>query len=343
MNLRFPTGRLCGAIIGLALAHAAPGGLHTNLGLVLLNALQDQQYRERQVLDPESGEWVDQPAAPEESPAGALEQARSLLARGETRAARQRLEEWVEANSGDDRYYEGVYLLGEALFESQRFYQAYQQYEIVVENTGGELFRAALAREYDVAMAFLSGKKRIVWKFLRLPAYEDALEILDRIWERVPGTRLGETALRTRADYYFNKGEMDLAQEEYANLAREYPGGRFAQLAMYRSAVAAEALFPGIKFDDRPLLEAEERYQQLASAYPSYAQRENVDERLEGIRQQRAEKDLYIARWYEKTRQPAAAEFYYRALLRDWAGTLAAAEAQQRLRALGVELEEEVP
>ena len=64
-------------------------------------------------------------------------------------------------------------------------------------------------------------------------------------------------------------------------------------------------------------------------------------QRLEGIRELRAAKDLDIGRWYERTRQPGAAEFYYRQLLADWPDTLAAAEARQCLRALGVELESE--
>ena len=322
----------------------ALGGPRTDTGLVLLDAVyavQEQQYRERQVLDPDSDEWVARPAEPAATPTGELEEARSLLARGKTRQARRLLSRWVENNPDHGRYFEGRFLLGEAEFERGNYYRAYEHYEAVVENTAGELFRKALRRETDVALAFLSGEKRIVWKILRLPAYDEAVEILDRVWERVPGTRLGEDALRIKAGYFFEHGDMDLAQDEYANLAREYPGGRFTQLAMLRSAEAAEAAFPGIRFDDRPLLEAGERYRQVNRAFPVYARRENVEQRLEGIRQQRAEKDLDIARWYERTRQPAAAEFYYRLVLEDWDDTLAAAEARQRLRAMGVELDAE--
>ena len=68
---------------------------------------------------------------------------------------------------------------------------------------------------------------------------------------------------------------------------------------------------------------------------------EEVETRLEGIRQQRGEKDLEVAKWYERTRQPAAAEFYYRLILEDWPQTLAADEARARLRAMGVELQQQ--
>lgn len=331
------------ALIALASSATSFAGLATNAGLVLLDrsTAQEQQYRERQVLDPESNEWVGAPPEAEIAPAGDLAQARALLAHGEAKKARKLLDKWAENHPDDERYFEGVFLLGEAWFECRDYYRAYEQYEVVVENTAGELFRSALRREKDVALAFLSGEKRIVWKFLRLPAHEEAIDILDRIWERVPGTRLGEDALLIKANHFFQRGEMDVAQDEYANLAREYPAGRFVQLAMLRSAEAAEAAFPGIRFDDRPLLEAQERYRQVQSSFPAYAAREDVSLRLEGIRELRAAKDLDIGRWYERTRQPGAAEFYYRQLLADWPDTLAAAEARQCLRALGIELEAE--
>jgi outer membrane protein assembly factor BamD (BamD/ComL family) len=302
---------------------------------------QQERYRERQVLDPNSGQWVDEAPAEEVAPAGPLDEARRLLAEGEPRKAYKLLEQWTEENPEHERYFEGMYLLGEAEFERRHFYQAYENYEVVAESTAGELFHQALQREMDVARAFLSGEKRIVWKFLRLPAYDDGIEILDRIWERVPGTQLGEKALKLKADYFFAVGDVDLAQDEYVNLAREYPNGRYVQLAMLRGAEAAAAAFPGIKFDDRALLDAEERYRAVRSAFPHYAERERVADRLEGIRQQRAEKDLDIARWYERTKQTGAAEFYYRLVLKEWPDTLAAGEARRRLRALGVELPEE--
>lgn len=326
------------AMIGLADAR-----VWMTVGLVLVTTaleLQEQRYRQRQVLDPQSDQWVDEAPPVIEGPGDELGQARADLAEGQPAKARRLLTRWLKSGGDEERYYEAVFLLGDAYFELRDFWKAATQYTTVAENTSGELFQSANQRCVDVARAFLSGQKRIVWRILRLPAYDEGVELLDRVWERVPGSRLGELALKLKADFYFNRGDVDLAQDEYANLAQQYPSGRYVQFAMLRTAVAAEAAFPGIRFDDRPLIEAEERYRQLQATFPGYAEREGVDQRLEGIRQQRAEKDCDIARWYERTRQPAAAEFYYRRILQDWPGTLAAAEAQSRLRALGVQVEE---
>ncbi len=325
--------------LGLDPRSLVTAGLVASLALLSLR-LQEQKYRQRQVLDPQTGEWVAEEVAPEEAPADDVAQARAYLAEKKPDKARTLLKRWLKANPDDERTNEATFLLGETYFESRDFWQAVKQYSTVAENASGELFQLANQRCVDVARAFLSGQKRIVWGILRLPAYAEGVELLDRAWERVPGSRLGELAIKLKADYYAGHGDLDLAQDEYANLAQQYPSGRYVQFAMLRTAECAEGAFPGIKFDDRPLLEADERYRQVLSAFPTYAERERVAEHLEGIRQQRADKDLDIARWYERTRQPSAAEFYYRQILQDWPDTLAATQARTRLRTMGVQLEE---
>jgi len=300
---------------------------------------QDEQFRERQVLDPDSDAWVDAPPTQTDPTAAELDEARSLLARGEPRAARKRLEDWMEANPDHPRYTEALYLLGETYFAASSFWKAYERFSEVSQSSGGEMFYKAIRRQIDVARAFLSGKKRIVLGFLRVPAYDDGVEILDRVWEQAPGTRYGEESLRLKADYFFDNGDMDLAQDEYVALANEYPNGRYIRQAMLRSAEAAAAAYPGVPFDDRALLEAEARYSRVQDAFPDLAEQERIPDRIDAIRQQRAEKDLYVAKWYERTRRTDAAAFYYKLVLQDWPDTLAAIEARSRLRALGVEVE----
>lgn len=330
----------------LFLACANPARLVAILlsGLTLVAAgAQQQQFREQQTLDPESNAWIETPPDPNAATGDALSDARRLLAERQPDKAFRLLKKWVKDNPEHERYLEALYLLGEAYFERRRFFQAYERYDEVAESTAGDLFYRAVRRSVDVARAFLSGEKRLLWGFLLLPAYDDGIEILDRVWEKVPGTRLGEQALKLKADYFFENGDMDLAQDEYVGLAREYPNGRYAQYALMRGAESASAAFPGVKFDDRALLDSEERYRQVEALYPDLAQRENVPQRIEGIRQQRAEKDLYVAQWYERTGQSGAAEFYYRLILRDYPNTLPAAEARSRLRALGAQVDESQP
>lgn len=310
------------------------------IGTLVFQSAPPPGESERHVFDPRTGEWVvlDPDAVlPAEGPLG---EARDLLAAGKPGRARRIVRDFLKESPDDELYYEAVFLEGETYFEQKDYWKAAQRYSSVAENTSGELFALANQRTVDVARAFLSGERRIVWGILPMPAYDEGVELLDQVWQRMPGTRLGELALKLKADYFFERGDLGLAQDEYAFLVEQYPSGRFVQIAMLRAAEAANAAFPGIKYDSVPLVEAEARYRLLAATFPVFAEQEEVASRLDGIRQQRAEKDLYIADWYRRTRQPSAAEYYYRLVLADYPDTLAADDARTRLRALGVRLDD---
>ena len=72
---------------------------------------EDQHYREREVLDPEIGEWVTEELA-EDGASDELASARALLAEGQPKKARKILQQWIKENEGHERYYEAVFLPG---------------------------------------------------------------------------------------------------------------------------------------------------------------------------------------------------------------------------------------
>lgn len=296
---------------------------------------QAERFRERDVFDPTQNSWsrVEQPARHL-----VLDRARQLLAEGAADEARDLLDDWLEANPDDPRYFEGMLLLGEAYFEKREFWPAVEAYERVAENSAGEIFFRAQRRILAVSRGFLAGEKRIVWGIFRFPAIDEALEFLLRIWERAPGTRDGEDALKLRADYYFENREPLAAQQAYALLAREYPEGRFVQFALLRSAEAAEQAYGGERYDDQPLLEADELYRQVIARYPTYARQEELALNLDGIRLKQAAKHLSIARWYARAGKPQAAAFYFRQTLKRWPDTFAAQDAAEGLRSLGFDV-----
>jgi tetratricopeptide (TPR) repeat protein len=322
------SGTLCASLTALLSVQLFAPGVTTVASLA-----QDPGFRERDVLDPNRDQWVPQVAITAAPP---LVEARRLLAEDEPDDARDLLEGWLEANPDSEQYYAGVLLLGETYFAEQDYWKAAEQFERVADSTAGELFFEALRRIMDTARAFLAGEPRIVWGVLRLPAGPDGIELLDRVWERAPATRIAEEALKIKADYFFAQGQMDFAQDEYQRLYREFPEGRYARVALLRSAEASEALFAGVRYDARPLIEADERYRTVQDVFPAYAESEAVAARRTGIRQQQAAKDLSIAQWYERAGYPEAAGYYYRVVLNDYSDTPAAEAARSGLSGLGI-------
>ena len=160
-------------------------------------------------------------------------------------------------------------------------------------------------------------------------------KIMDDMVVNYADTPYAEQAQLAKANYYYERGEFETAQEEYARFARDYPHSRFQAKALLWSAYSALASFPGIKFDDAPLLEAEERFHEFLRGYQAQGEQMGVPVLLDEIASTRADKTYDIAAFYERTKATNAARYYYRATMQRWPDTPAAAKAKGRLAALG--------
>ena len=88
--------------------------------------------------------------------------------------------------------------------------------------------------EFVIAEVFLSGTKR-KWLGMRIRDGEElGIKILDDIAFNYPDTDLAEKALKTKADHYFQRGDFDLAEDEYASLITSFPRSQWLLEAKLR-------------------------------------------------------------------------------------------------------------
>ncbi len=296
------------------------------------------RFAERLVYDPQTSTWVREEPPEPGTPDGDLSLIRAELARSEYKDAAKHLDDWVKKYGPDSpRLPEAEFLRGQAAFLNHRLMRAHQVYQDVLNNwPGSEWAEKSMRGELIIAEAFLSGKKRRVLGMPLVQAHDEGIEILDEIIINQPHHPLAEQAARVKADYYFRTGEFELAEDSYAQLARNYPGGPNAREAMLQSAYAALASFPGVQFDDAALIEAEERFLQFKRAFPLYAQDDEINQLLENIHAKRAEKEFQIGRYYERARKRGAAIFYYELIQSDYPQTNWATLARSRLASLSV-------
>lgn len=305
-------------------------------------AFQDvPRGRTELLFDPTRGDWVEVAVQESGTDAGDLAIAKSLLAERKFAAARKAFAAWLKSYPDSDHRADALLHAGDTELyaanagESADVWQAHEWYEEILNSySGGEAAEKALRRELLVAELLLfKGQKRRIFKgMLRVSATDEALQILDRlIDERAPGSPVAEQALLMQANYHYEKGEFEEAERAYARLSTEFKRSRHERLAMQRSADAALASFAGIEFDDAPLLEAEERYRQYSDRYPKAATEEGVASQLARIRDSRAQKEFSTGQYYERAKQPRAAAFYYRSVVKNWPDTPWASQATQRL------------
>ncbi len=288
-------------------------------------------------LDPAVGEWVE--VAPPEpgSPEGELAAARQQLAAGDTAKSRKAFEKWLNSYGEQHPYGREARLgLAESLVGEREYYKAHLQCrELTAELATDDISVRAAEVHFVVAEVFLSGTKR-KWLGIRFLSGEDvALEILDDITQKFENLPLGEYAIKTKADYYFEKGEFLLSEDEYGRLLATYSQSRYTEWANLRRAQAALARFPGTAFGDGPLDEADYRFRAFRKQHPQAADEQDVDLILDEIRNRRATKEFEVGAYYEKVQQVDAALYYYRAIVKRWPGTTGAVQAAEALERLG--------
>jgi outer membrane protein assembly factor BamD (BamD/ComL family) len=297
------------------------------------------RFVETWTYDPKTGEWIEQPPPQPGTENGDLDLARQALAREEFKDAAKRAAAWIKTYGGSaERYPEALYVSATAQLELGDYRAAHDGYKALLNDFPGSVYaERALSAEFRIAEQYLAGQRRKAWGgLLRVRDYEEGIKIMDDIIANHTGTELAELAIKTKADYYFRQGDFELAQDEYARLARDYSRGRYEPYALLRSAQSALASFPGVKFDDAGLIEAEERFRQFEQRYPQIAEAKDVPVVLEQIRTTRAQKEYDTASYYERTHKKSAAAFYYRSTIRNWPGTTWSAQAEARLAKLGL-------
>lgn len=232
-----------------------------------------------------------------------------------------------------------LFIQGEMHYGNNRFSKAVKSFEkLLTEYPRTSLSDAALDREFTIAKAYLAGRKKTVFGFIKLKGYAEGVRIMEKITDRagLDSTRGTEASLAVAKNYE----QRELYNEAYLKwweISLEWdhgPVGKEALLGMARSKLEAYKQQPEYKrhlFDTSGLNTAKSCYARFKLLYPVDARQFDVDRIVEEIDEQLAYKQLSIGQYYQSTGHDKAANLYYRMVVNDWPDTQAAKTAKERL------------
>lgn len=279
-----------------------------------------------------AGDWIEQAAPDPDTPEGELQAVRQMLANDQARAAERAAAAWIRAYPEHPGQPEARLLRGDAKAARRHYYRALYDYEYIARvYPASEQFHTALQREYEIARLFTAGMRRRFLGMRILPAHSEGEELLIRIQERAPGTRLGERASLTLADHYYDHHHMRSAAEAYQLFVENYPESAQREWAMLQLIRANLARFQGPRFDATGLIEAAQRLQDYRDQFPAAADRIDADGLLVRINHSLAQKALLTGQWYERRNQWVSAAYTYSRVIEDYPETTMAREAIDRL------------
>ena len=255
--------------------------------------------------------------------------ARKALALGEPERARALASAFIDRFPSSRNLPEMLLVRGDALVEMGDEYEALFDYEAIArEHPGSTVFVTALEREFAIAVAYANGLRRKLWGTFRILDTEDeAQELLIRIQERLPGSRLAEDAGMELADFYFRQAEMRLAADAYDLFIQNYPRSDRIEKARERLIQSYLASYRGPRYDDAGLRDARRRLDTMRAVQPATAQRLGADALLVRIKESEARKLLVTARWYLSIDDPVSCEQYLRRIVARYPDTLTMLDA----------------
>ncbi|MCL2700266.1 MAG: outer membrane protein assembly factor BamD [Phycisphaerae bacterium] len=296
----------------------------------------DAQEPAGQDMEWVDGQWV--PAAPRDfsTPEGMLAWIRQYADRRQNALVISTAKRFLEQHPGGSRAEEAMLLAGEAELRRGRYWQAYGWFERQLNAYPAGRFSArGLERQHEVGVAFLAGKRRIVWGFLPLPARTEGIDILLRIVDRAPGSAIGEKSMMAVAEHYFDRRDYLLAVGAYDRYQELFKGSPRLAFAVYRAALSTLGTFRGTVRDGTPLIDAEQRFGMFVRRFPRDAQAAEAGKIIATIRDLRGQKSFETGVYYRDVGRAEAAAFYFDRTADAFSDTVWGERAAAQRRALG--------
>lgn len=275
----------------------------------------------------------------------AMSEIRRLIAQGRVSAARSKVDAWIESNvteaakttRGHPFAPEAYLLRGDCKLADNDEYEALFDYEEVVKTyPASEQFAPALERELRVANLYLNGLRKRSLGIRMDDGTPVSEEIIIRINERLPGSRLAERALLDLADYYYRTRELRSAADTYDVFLRLFPKSDQRRLAMQRRTYASIAQFKGPRYDGRKLISAKFQIEEFQGEFPADAERVGLSDALASrLDESLATQVLEQAKWYVRRDDVVSARVHLARLLKRYPRTGAAIEATRLLEEKG--------
>ncbi len=287
------------------------------------------------VWSPQTG-WVGPSGAVKDTPADQFAYAQQFFDRRDFKKARAEFKKLVKRYPNAREAADGQYYIGRCYEEEGDIYRAYQAYRKTIQTYPSTTrFQECLERMYELGNAFLAGKKyKVFGKMAILPARDKAVEIFQAVVEDGPFSQYGELAQYKLGLAHLALGEYEQAVSAFEQLIARDPNSTLVDDARFQLTQASlKGTFrPG--YDQHPTEQALSELETFLEEYPSSELAPQALERLQVLRERRAQHDYMVAQYYERRKKPDSALIYYEDIVNRHPQTVWAEKSAARIQIL---------
>jgi tetratricopeptide (TPR) repeat protein len=205
---------------------------------------------------------------------------------------------------------------------------------------GSEFSSPALHREFDMAQAYLEGRKKTVLGIFKISGYAEGVSLMEKVSDRAgldEPNGIGLRAAIAVAEHYEATEKYVEAYLKWSEIASYWETGPIGKRALYRMAEDNLAFYdkpPEEKrshYDGSKLTTAKTYYAKFLALYPEDAKENDVPDKMRHIDEEMAYKQFTIGQFYRRTGKHQAANLYFDMVARRWPDTEAGALAKEAL------------
>ncbi len=232
-----------------------------------------------------------------------------------------------------------LFAMGELEYWKDRYARAMVKYEKLLKDyPGSEFAGATMDRQFEIATAYLGGRKKTVLGLFRIRGYAEGVEIMERLSDRAgldEPNGVGLKAAIAVAEHYECRERYIDAYLKWSEIASYWEMGPIGKRAILRMAENNFAAYNKPREKRQPLLDASKLataktyYERFAMRYPEDAAKHDIPAKLKRIDEQMAYKQYTIGRYYHRVKRTEAANLYYDMVIENWPNTEAAEMARQ--------------
>ena len=224
------------------------------------------------------------------------------------------------------------YIEAELLYANGKWVKAVKAYDAFLDSfPNSNLYESAIERQLSVATAYLNGEKRVILKFIKLSAMEDAAAIIYGVVDRIGDSPMSQRALVMLANSYTrNKAYLD-ARQTWSEINFRWSTGKIGRDSLLQLAYNSHSAYDGPNYDQTPLSSARTYYSRFKEEYAELVTENQVDERISMVDEQLAYKQYTIGDYYSRTDHDEAAGIYYNYIVENWPQSAAARMSSARL------------
>ena len=244
-------------------------------------------------------------------------------------------QDFAKDNPDDFRKNEAQYKVGEMLEHLARYWDAYEAYKkLVEESSANQYWDLAIERMFAIGNVFLAGQPQMLWKIPMPADMNKVVKIYETIIRVAPFGPYAPLASFSCGLAREKQKKWPEAVKFYEEVLDKYPKNDLVDDAQYQIGFVWMKAAREPQYDQTAAQKGIEAFQDYMVRFKRSDKTEQAAENIEMLKQRLSGGSLSVARFYDKAGNYPAALVYYNDVLSQTPDSPQGQEARQRKRVL---------